>query len=432
VIDRAGGLWADFVDFMLFSCHIAAIRAADTRRTEAMGMRVRLFHLAAMIAGLVPAMASAQPGQLPLTGFTLGGTGLTPFYVLGFELGPWQHYLAQELTPSYMLEFDEPPVHGSWLDMESVLILPAFAEELIGRPVSRLQIQVEWQSAQSLRPATPAFDTAAPKLGFERGMLTPGVSHNYQDNGVFGVSAVFAYQSFGVAQLGKRAYNHDVPGFLRPVEFSPYQETGYGAGVRLAVHQEVLPGMAVNAGFQSRIDMEEFASFNGVYSHPADLDIPARASVGLALQAGKRSWVNVSVEHVMYSSIDAFPSRLLPDRFLSLLGDSTSPEFSWDDLTVYSVGWSWSNGDDVQWRFDISSRSQPLPTSAALSRALSPSMASNAVLLGYSKRTGINSRFDLNAAYAPAEYAFGGSVLGVITEDLDQSVELEASWTLDF
>jgi long-chain fatty acid transport protein len=134
----------------------------------------------------------------------------------------------------------------------------------------------------------------------------------------------------------------------------------------------------------------------------------------------------------MYSSIDAFPSRLLPDRFLSLLGDSTSPQFSWDDLTVYSVGWTWNDGGDTEWRVDFSSRSQPLPTSAVLSQALDSSLADNAMLVGYSKRTGDRSRFSLNAAYAPAEYAFGGNVLGVISEDLDQSIEVEAFWTLDF
>jgi hypothetical protein len=54
------------------------------------------------------------------------------------------------------------------------------------------------------------------------------------------------------------------------------------------------------------------------------------------------------------------------------------------------------------------------------------------MLIGYSRRTGDRSRLRLNAAYAPAEYAFGGSVLGVTTEELGQQFELEAMWTLSF
>ena len=117
--------------------------------------------------------------------------------------------------------------------------------------------------------------------------------------------------------------------------------------------------MTVGAGFQSRIDMEEFAYHHGVYSSPADFDIPARASVGMAFQTNQKSWLNVSIERVMYSDVSAFPSRLLPDRLLSQLGDSTSPSFAWNDLTVYSVGWTWNNEEDTLWRVDVSTRSTP-------------------------------------------------------------------------
>ncbi len=214
--------------------------------------------------------------------------------------------------------------------------------------------------------------------------------------------------------------------------YTPYHESAYGTGVRLAVRQEVVSGIALDAGFQSRIDMEEFAAYRGVYSQPADLDIPARARIGLAFQASERSWLNVAIERVMYSDISAFPSRYLPNRFLSLLGDSTSPAFNWEDLTVFSVGYTWSDGKDQEWHVDVSSGTQPSPSSRLLSRALEGDLASSAVVLGYSRRTGERSRLAFNAAYAPAEYAFGGSVLGVTTEELDQQIELEAMWTLSF
>jgi len=178
--------------------------------------------------------------------------------------------------------------------------------------------------------------------------------------------------------------------------------------------------------------MEEFARYRGVYSQPADLDIPARAQVGLAFQASERSWLNVAVERVMYSDISAFPSRYLPNRFLSLLGDSSSPAFSWQDLTVYSVGYTWSDGEDQQWHIDLSTRTQPSPSSRLLNQALASDLADSAMVVGYSRRTGDRSRLAFNAAYAPSEFAFGGSVLGVTTDQLDQRFEVEAMWTLKF
>ena len=106
--------------------------------------------------------------------------------------------------------------------------------------------------------------------------------------------------------------------------------------------------------------------------------------------------------------------------------------FSWDDLTVYSVGWSWSNGDDTQWTLDFSSRSQPTPSSRSLSQALEGDLADNSMILGFSRKISNDSRFNVNAAYAPSEFAFGGNVLGVTSDDLDQNFEIEAFWTLDF
>ncbi len=59
-------------------------------------------------------------------------------------------------------------------------------------------------------------------------------------------------------------------------------------------------------------------------------------------------------------------------------------------------------------------------------------LAKSAMVVGYSRRTGDRSRLNFNAAYAPSEYAFGGSVLGVTTDELGQQVELEAMWSLNF
>jgi hypothetical protein len=382
--------------------------------------------------GLVPGLASAQGIGLPAAGFAAGGTGLTSFYVIGFELGPWQEYLAQELTPEYMLSEDDHPVRVSWLRSSDVTILPDFASHMETQPETWLRLQFEFQSSneynwQGVEPE-PVYEGTM----FERQYFAPGIEHQFSENGILGVSAIVAYQRYSAASMGLFAASslgQDVGIYSG---YQPYQESGYGTGVRLAVRQEVVSGLSFDAGFQSRIDMEEFAAYRGVYSNPADLDIPARASVGLAFQASERSWLNVAVERVMYSDISAFASRNLPNRFLSLLGDSTSPTFDWEDLTVYTVGYTWSDGKDQEWHVDLSTRTQPSPSSQLLDRAISSDFADSAMIIGYSRRTGDRSRLSLNAAYAPSEYAFGGSVLGITTDELDQQFEVEAMWTLSF
>jgi long-chain fatty acid transport protein len=382
--------------------------------------------------GLMPGLAGAQGIGLPAAGFTAGGAGLTAFYVIGFELGPWQEYLAQELTPVYMLPENEAPVRISWLKNSEILIMPDFAADMESPLNTRVNLQFEWQADSAYLLPGSATDSSYQGNSFERQYFSPGIEHQFGDGGVLGVSAIIAHQRYSAASLGLLAVETPDQAPWMNGRYSPQQESAYGTGVRLALQQEVVTGIAVNAGFQSRIDMEEFAAYRGVYSQPADLDIPARATVGLAFQASEKSWLNVAIERVMYSDISAFPSRYLPNRFLSLLGDSSSPAFNWEDLTVFSVGYTWSDGADQQWHIDLSTRTQPSPSSRLLSQALDGDLATSAMVVGYSRRTGDRSRLAFNAAYAPSEFAFGGSVLGVTTDELDQRIEVEAMWTLSF
>jgi hypothetical protein len=395
-------------------------------------MKYRFLTALLLVAGMLPALSAARVSGLPMAGFSAGGTGLTPFYVLGFELGPWQDYLAQELTPDYLLDPAAEPINISWMSLQPVTILPIFAAEILGQPQTFLRFDVDWQRSDSLGMTSFNDEFSSGIQGLERKLISSSLVHHLSDNQLIGISAVFATQSFGVSQLGLQSYNADIPTALRPTIYDPYAETGYGAGVQLALRSELSERIAFDAGFQSRINMDDFNNYRGVYAQPASFDIPARARMGLAFKSSDKSWVNVSVERVMYSDVGAFASRNLPGRFLSLLGDTTSPDFAWDDLTVLSVGWNWADKKGTSWYVDFSSRTQPSPNSRILSQAIDADLAENAMTLGFSRQMGMTTRLNVNAAYAPSEYAFGGNVLGITTDKLDQDFELEASWIWDF
>jgi len=135
---------------------------------------------------------------------------------------------------------------------------------------------------------------------------------------------------------------------------------------------------------------------------------------------------------VFYSEVGAFPSRSLPARFNALLGDSTSPDFEWNDLTVYSFGLRWQHESDLEFRVDYHTRSQPSPTAPSLASALSDELAQQSILVGIGKSLGDRAWLDLSATYAPPEFAFGGNVLGVVSDRLDQAVEVAARLNFSF
>jgi hypothetical protein len=355
------------------------------------------------------------------------------WFLIGFELGPWEEYLIHELTPNLdrLKMVDEPRV--SWLELDGQLVVPDFARSMIASESSRLEISL--RRAQSPIPFSDFSGlrhTSREGYRFEQSLVMPGITHRVSDQSAFTVSAILASQRFGASGMNLRESDGRIGSSDGWLAYDPAQmEVSHGAGLRFALSSEMIEGVKFEAAFQSRIDMSEFATVRGVHGAHAELDIPPRLQLGLQLSATDRSWLNVGVSQIFYSEIGAFPSRSLPARFTALLGDSGSPNFAWDDLVVYNLGWHWRHESDLELYFDYRTRSQPSPTAPSLASALNSELAQNSMLMGVSKGLG-NSRVHLNAAYAPPEFAFGGNVLGVVSDKLDQDLEFQALWNLTF
>ena len=401
--------------------------------THREGKNSRIRNLAS--AALLAACAGFAVPVSAVSPVAMAGHGLSNFYLLGLELGPWEDYLLRELTPDLDIIDSVPEPRISWFDSQQAVILPDFARVLLAQKPSTVLTfgyhrQIDAELLAGSYSQRDPFQSVLPGNALQREFVTSGVMHQLDAGSLLGVSAVFAYQRFSTPGLGLVSSRDNFS--PESSAFSPYQESTYGAGVRLDMRSELKPGVSFDAGFQSRIDMDAFNNYRGIYSESSELDIPAKAHLGLELQATDNASFTMAVEHVLYSDINAFPSQFLPESFAAKLGDSTSPEFAWENLTIYSVGWRWRNNDDTQWWLDVTTRQQPNPTAPVLNQALQGELADNAMLMGFRKRTSTNAHFNFTAAYASPEYIFGGSVLGVTSENLDQQLELEALWVVKF
>ena len=178
-------------------------------------MRQRFLTALLLVTVLIPALCVARVSGLPMSGISAGGTGLTPFYVLGFELGPWQNYLARELTPDFMLDPAAEPLNVSWISDHAVVVLPFFAKQILGEPETFLKFEVDWQYSDEL--AMNGFDPfmSSGTLGLERRLVSPGLMHRLNDSQLIGVSAVFATRSYGVSRLGMQTYDRAFPASYR-------------------------------------------------------------------------------------------------------------------------------------------------------------------------------------------------------------------------
>lgn len=344
-----------------------------------------------------------------------------------FELGPWDDVLLHEITPQLERLSERPAPKVSWLRFDERLIVPDFALGLINDRGPSLRF-----SLTSQRSLLDGEQLGWSPMNLQQSMLMPGLTQQTSDRTQVSVSAILASQTFVSTGMNLTESQRLVASPFAPAADPAQTETVFGAGLRLAISGELSERLSLDAAYQSRIDMTELTSLQGVHGSRAVLDIPSRVQLGMNLQTTERSSFRFGVEQVFFSEVGAFPSRALPARFNALLGDSTSPDFDWNDLLVYSLGWQWRNDNAWSVSLDYRTRSQPRPSADVLAAALSSELGQEVFMLGVNKGMGERSLMQLNLSYAPPEIALGGHLLGVANEQLDQVFELQASLSISF
>jgi hypothetical protein len=363
----------------------------------------------------------------------LGATGAA--HADGASLGAWQQYALRGITPNFdwadrpTADAVEPRAFDALTQRTSLAPRVALQFSADGSPLS---IAV----SRSLAGDTPLFEggAAAPGrltgvgVGLERTLVAPALTRSVTDSADLTVGAIFVQQSFASWGLGAgmRTYSDAIA--QSPASFLG---TSYGSGVRLGLDQALGDSLVLRTNYQSTIDMSELQNYRGLYARPGDFDLPAVASTDLAWQAGADSRITVGVSRVMYSDIAPFTSAALPIRFLSLLGDASSPSFAWRDLTVFRLGWEWNPTPDATLGFHYATRQQPEPTSRALRDALADEFTNDNFGLAVTRRFEGFGSLRFAASYAPAQYFLGNASFGN-RDARGEQVEVEAVWAMPF
>ena len=354
-------------------------------------------------------------------------------------LDGWRNYALADLSSGF-----------SWASDQSIALT---APSLFDRGNARLSAPASRFNGATVPPPlqisymksrvsdTPLFvPPDAPQLiqdympGLQRYIVAPSVSRRWGESSAFSVSAIFAYERFAGLGLGvdsvsvqDNAWANTQPYGLRNTDGS------YGLGMRVDFNNAITDHLSWQVGYQSRVNMDAFNNYRGVYSEPGSFDIPASANFAIGYSLTPDLKFDVGVERVMYSSIAPFTSNALPTRFLVLLGSNIAPAFAWQDLDVYSVGMTWRDPLDTTWSLHYSTREQPLPTSRLLQNALEPYLSSHDIELGFSHAFTANSNFRFAATYAPTEFVLGLPTSFSLRNGGDgNQIEYEAMWTTRF
>lgn len=369
----------------------------------------KLFTAIAISLAMTPCAFATQGDAASAAHAT--STALSDLALSAGLIDAWRDYALASLKPGFSWASDgDEPVRAPSLFDRGRGRLTAPPSHFHGSAVDSSPFHVALVSSKVSE--TPLYSAVSPTgllqdstPGLQRYIIAPSITQHLGSYGAISVSAIFAYQH--LADIGW------TPANATPVDFPSTTPQGLrstdsssGAGLRVDYTTPLTDRVNWQLGAQSRVNMDSFASYRGIYAEPGTFDIPASANVGLGFALTPQFQLDVSVERVMYSQVAPFTSAALPSRFLALLSSSKSPVFAWQDLDVYSIGGIWRDAEfgDVSLRY--STREQPLPTSPLLQEAL-PAISPRNIEFSYAHALGQNSTLRFMAAYVPNEYIPG-------------------------
>lgn len=366
-------------------------------------------------------------------------SSLAAFSSAASILDAWRDYALADLGAGFSWTTEQSPEQAapSLLQRATGQVAPPvshFAGSL--QPVSPLRVTfmtANVADTAALQPSASSGPLQDLHPGIQRYIVAPSFSQRWGDDSAVSVSAIFAYQRFAGLGLGQAAVplQAEVPSNSAPASLRQYPGS-YGTGMRVDFNNRLTDRLSWQVGYQSRVNMDAFNNYRGVYSEPGSFDIPASADFGLGYALTPDFKIDLGLQRVMYSHIAPFTSDALPTRFLVLLGSSISPSFAWQDLDVYSLGWSWRDPGDSLWSVHYSTREQPLPTSPLLRNVLEPYLASHDVEFRFAHGFGGHSDLRLAATYAPAQFVLGLPTSNSLRSDGGSQIEYEATWTTRF
>ncbi|TDR22786.1 hypothetical protein C8D91_1279 [Marinicella litoralis] len=267
------------------------------------------------------------------------------------------------------------------------------------------------------------------KDSFRRSIFAPGFAYRVNDNSELSLAVVFAQQNYSDINF----LASEINGFDQLDLYSvSYTETSNGLGLNLGISQRVFSRFVIDTKYQSKIDMDGFSRLLGVQADPADFDIPEKIDMAVGFGISDNDTVTLRATHSFYSDINAFVSRSYPDIFLTFLNDFESPDFLWDDHTVFSFSYEHAFKGGAKLNLEYAGRQQPPATDRDLTTIL------NAISAPYSVRVGLSTplfggELDLYASFAPKPLNFGRTDFGSVSSELKgKHTEAVLSWLFIF
>ena len=248
-------------------------------------------------------------------------------------------------------------------------------------------------------------------------MIAPYAAWQFTKGHAVGIAPVIAYQWFkaeGLQMFDNPAFSNS-PGSVTNNGYS----NSWGFGARIGYMGQLTDYLAVGAAYQTKIGMDSFDKYKGLFAEEGGFDIPSNFTLGVAVRPTPQWLLALDFQRIYYDDAPSVSNPLaniyacLPremggqgDR-ASCLGGSNGAGFGWENIDVWKFGVQYQLDDKWTLRGGYNRTDNPITPAHVTFNIIAPGVVKDHVTLGFSYA--VNPTSEISMAYG---HAFNNEVTG--------------------
>lgn len=228
-------------------------------------------------------------------------------------------------------------------------------------------------------------------------IIAPTAAFKVASNHSFGVSPLLGYQRFKAEGLQAFGVSTATGGNLG-------YDDAFGYGARVGYMGKITPTVTIGAAYSTKVKMQKFDKYKGLFAEQGDFDIPENYNLGVAVDAMPGLTVALDYQRINYSDVKSVAN---PSTNLFPLGDNNGPGFGWKDVNVWKLGAQYKYNKQWTFRAGYNHGDNPIQARDVTFNILAPAVIKDHATLGMTYTTATGG--ELTVSYM---HAFENSVTG--------------------
>jgi long-chain fatty acid transport protein len=220
-----------------------------------------------------------------------------------------------------------------------------------------------------------------------------------------GVAPIIARQQIKLQGLDMFAGMSSDPGYVTGNGI----DASWGAGVRVGFQWAITPNIRLGVAGNSRIYMQEFDKYRGLFAEQGDFDIPASIQGGVAVDLARNLTFMADYKYINYSSIKSIANPSTNNT--APLGADNGAGFGWDDVNVFKVGLEWRATPASTYRVGYSHTDNPIQSRDVMFNVIAPGVVQDHFTAGAEFKLSDKVAFEIAGAYVPEVTVKGAEIL---------------------